>query len=152
MSVKLIYAQLNNQTLIGAIRKLGSHYPYRDPKVRYSVEKFIRKWDQEVKTMRESISKDVKAYAELDKDGNLIFDPTSEAGVKMIPDKLNEWEKHVADFDKLEFTIEIDPFTREQFDTVALSPVEMISLEPLLEKTEEPAKEEIPQSPVKAVK
>lgn len=145
MPVTFIYRDLTNRVLKNALKKLGEHSSYREPKVRWSVEKLIRKWDQKARESSEVLTTDARKLAEIDEAGNLTIDPSHPSGLKLKDDKEKEFFEFMERFEKTEFTIEIDPLTREQIENVELSPVEMIALE----KVMAPESKETPEAETK---
>lgn len=117
-----------------ALSKLGSCRNFR-PKVAYDIGKVIRKIESENKNANELWNKVLAKYCELDDKGA----PKQENGMfKLKTDAASEFEKEAKEFFALTFTIDWNKINLMDLEAVkdpALTPDEIMSLEPLIDET-----------------
>lgn len=134
--IKLTYKTLNDEGFNKALATLAAQTGYSDFQASYNVAKIARKFGIELKTARETYAKWVDAFIVREEDGTpkMAAQPNQHIPWEIKEGMQDEFEKGMENFLKTEITIEAAPLKLSDLGQVKLSPLQILTLEPVFDQ------------------
>ncbi len=131
----LTYKTLNDEGFNKALATIAAQTGYADFQASYNVAKIARKFGTELKTARETYAKWVDAYIVKDEKGvpKMAAEPNQHVPWEIKEGMQEEFEKGMENFMKTEITIEAAPLKLTDLGQVKLSPLQILTLEPVFD-------------------
>lgn len=123
------FGDLKNPLFLDAIKRLYSCMNYGSVTESYSVGQICKQVNGKLRDAQEELDKLTDRYAEKDAEGKIVF-VEGHRGMFKVPDALSaEYEKALAEFDIIEFTVDAQGLTGKILDAVKLSPAHLDAIE-----------------------
>lgn len=126
--------KLSNKRILNDVNALGALTNKQLPvKVSYAIAKNIVKIEAELKTYNSEREKLLEKYSEKGEDGKSIIE---NGNIIIQEDKIQEWDKDIADLLAIENEIDIHKFSINEFNNkdCDISPAELMTIDYMIEE------------------
>jgi len=136
MGIKLNYGQLNSADFNQALTLLSAQQGFSSMQSAYNVARIVRQFQKELKIAREMYNDFVNDFTVKDETGKpkVAATPQPFCPWEIIPEKMEEFNKKVEDFLKVEVELASSPVALADLGSVKLSPQHLMTLEPILDQ------------------
>lgn len=132
MAFELTYEDLSSRAFADALNKLSMSTGFHEAKTAYDVGKLV----EEIFTFMAKCQKEfvpiASEYVLKDDTGKPVKKEDDPGSVKIIPERVAEWEKTYKDFTAKTVTVQRHKIPLNSLNTCKLSPQELIALDPIL--------------------
>lgn len=125
MTLHLTYSNFSNPNFLSGMRKLAAHNGFKEPKAIYNCSRLVTLLEQELKTyakVKATLRSRLKGYTP----------ESEEAPTEADKAKLEEFRDASEKFLAIEVTIKRHKVDFDDLAGIALTPAELIALEPIL--------------------
>jgi len=139
--IKINYSQLNDKRLTQALEKLAQCSIQEIPvlKVRWNIQRIIRKVEKEIKLGQDLFQKILKEFVEVDDKGNFVWGTDNDGSPipgKFIVKDEEGFKKKNEEFLLLEFEIASYPIKLSDLELAPLTSLDLMGLEPLIDESD----------------
>jgi hypothetical protein len=136
--IKLSYKILNSNEFNKALYSLSAQNGFANFQEAYNMTKIVRQFQSEQKIAHELFQTLAKEYCEVDEKGDFVKGekPHPICPWKIKEGKETEFEAKLEDFLNTEVSLAANPVKTESLTKVALSPNQIITLEPIFAASE----------------